>query len=755
MTKFKDDYEKLVLLLSAREQLTLAAPKNIEDLFINCDDGREDVYEENIYRAALFFLTMGAKIDPAKRNFDYAIERKATHAGVINGSFIILTSEELQSIYNDPKFLYLPLISSDWGMRQGLRHKIDLGKLIHCETPESATYLGILLDDVGRTWQSGVRYTSTNMFFGYNQLRTGVSYNVSRGLYGHEDSIAEQRTTFQKAFFGIDISAKPGAMGTSFKELRLNGIYVAYTKMPYAYSDRLTRVVFKKITHDTNGFLPYINSRNLIEVYSSLPKDCLGILEATDQEIKNFKQLFKEHKQTAARMRREMRAEMLRKRLANKLKREDLELTRIYPRTENSLMCARTHTFVHKIWKTNSIAKTLCKLNNLGYTKGVTRNITIRKSTQEMTYTLPNKDTVMTINEKWEKKGRQSGKYGKILRKVLKEQVPKFKIIDSELEQLVNHLKACTDLGEFKIVSGEDIQFWYDVGNYAEEEETGTLGSSCMRHNPEYMELYAINPDVCKMVILVKDGYLYGRALLWEGKWLDRIYGSDSTITAFKNYAKRNGYHSKSVQNSDNIDRWTHPDTGDEYEETITINLIADCEYYPYADTFIYMDTENGAISNGSIGYGAQLRSTDGQLYDDDRVYDDVDDRYINSEDAVYIDSLGYHTHVDNSGYCDITCEHFLTDDMVNLESRDEYAWRDADGVVYCEEDDVWEHVDDTFYCEYGETRYSNRSNDSVYIEEISITVHTDNVEEAYEHNGYEYNEDTMEWEESKTKEEA
>lgn len=755
MTKFKDDYEKLVVLLSHREELTLTAPNSIEGLFIICHDEREDVYIEKVYRAALLFITMGAKGNPADIYLGYGISRKATHVGVINGRLVTLTIEDFQSLNISTKFIYLPSITSDWGMREELKYKIGLGKIVHCETPESATYLGLLLDSIGRTWQSGTSYTSTNMFFGYNQLRTGVNYNVSSGLYGHEYDSRVETITFQKAFFDLDICAKPNTINKRFEELRLNGIYVAYTKMPYSYSGRLTRVVFKKTTHDIDDFIPFIAPQNVIEVYRGITADCFDILEATDQEVKNFKQLFREHKQAAAQRRREMRHAMLQKRITDKLNREDRELTKVYPRVENNLMCNRLHTYVHKIWKTNSIAKTLCKLNSLGYTKGVTRNITIRKSTQEMTYTLPNKDTVMTINERWEKKGRQSGKYGKTLRKVLTEQVPRFKIIDSELEQLVNHLKACTDLGTFEIVSGEDIQYWYDARKYADDEDTGTLGSSCMRHNTEYMELYAINPEVCKMVILVKDDSLYGRALLWEDKWMDRIYGSDSTITAFKNYAKKNGYHAKSVQNSDNVDRWTHPATGDEYEKTITINLTTDCEYYPYADTFLYIDTENGAISNDSIGYGAQLRSTDGHLYDDDRVYDDVDDRYINSDDAVYIESLGYHTHVDNSGYCDITCEHFLTDDMVRLESRDEYAWRDADGVVYCEEDDVWEHLDDTFYCEYGETQYSNRSNDSVYIEEISITVHEQNVEDVYEANGYEYNEDTMEWEESKTKEEA
>ena len=371
-----------------------------------------------------------------------------------------------------------------------------------------------------------------------------------------------------------------------------------------------------------------------------------------------------------------------------------------------------------------------------------------------MTYTLPNKDTVMTENDRWEKKGRQSGKYGKILRKVLVEQVPRFKINDSELEQLVNHLKACADNGEFQIVSGEDIQYWYDGDRYAEYEDTGTLGQSCMRHDISYMELYAKNPDVCEMVILVKDEQLYGRALLWEGKWMDRIYGSDSTITAFKAYAKRKGFHAKSAQNSDNYDRWINPETGEEYCQNITINLDTDCDYYPYADTFFFIDIEGGMISNSEIGDGSQLRSTDGDLQYENRIYDEIDDRYIHSEDAVYMDYTGYYTHVRNTGYCEITCEYYLEDDMIILSNGDA-VYEEAPDIVHCEIDDVYAHIGDTFTCEHDENIYCSESNTSEYIDELGITVHELNVEDAYLDAGYVYNDETMEWEKSKTKQEA
>jgi hypothetical protein len=260
------------------------------------------------------------------------------------------------------------------------------------------------------------------------------------------------------------------------------------------------------------------------------------------------------------------------------------------------------------------------------------------------------------------------------------------------------------------------------------------------------MELYAKNPDVCQMVILVKDDLLYGRALLWNNKFMDRIYGSDSTITAFKAYAKRKGYHCKAYQNSDCIDKWIHPETDEHYHENITIALDTNCEYYPYADTFFFIDMDGGYISNyEDCGNGAQLRSTDGDVYDDERVYDEIDERYISEGDAVWVQNNNCYTHVDNTGYCDITGDYFLTEDMVSLDTG-EYVYQDARGVIYVDEDDVYTLEDEAFVCKYDELLYANSCHNSVYLEELGMTVMEDNVSFAYEQEGYTFVEELDKW---------
>ena len=91
---------------------------------------------------------------------------------------------------------------------------------------------------------------------------------------------------------------------------------------------------------------------------------------------------------------------------------------------------------------------------------------------------------------------------------------------------------------------------------------------------------------------------------------------------------------------------------------------------------------------------------------------------------------------------------------MVELSNGD-MAYQEREDIVYCEEDDVYAHIDDTFICEHADIIYCSINNNSEHIEELDMTVHELNVEEAYTENGYEYNDETMEWEKITSKQEA
>jgi len=88
---------------------------------------------------------------------------------------------------------------------------------------------------------------------------------------------------------------------------------------------------------------------------------------------------------------------------------------------------------------------------------------------------------------------------------------------DKEVEEFVNNYKAGLEkLSEhFELVEGADIGKWYHIDTY--KKESGHLGSSCMNRAPSsYFEIYMENPKQCRMLILVEDNELVGRAILWK-----------------------------------------------------------------------------------------------------------------------------------------------------------------------------------------------------------------------------------------------
>ena len=79
----------------------------------------------------------------------------------------------------------------------------------------------------------------------------------------------------------------------------------------------------------------------------------------------------------------------------------------------------------------------------------------------------------------WTNDNRQNGKYGKIIKKVLKEQCSDFEYTLKDLEQLVNKLKGEVNGGRFSIIKGKAIAKVYA--------ETNNDVGSCMRGKPKRM----------------------------------------------------------------------------------------------------------------------------------------------------------------------------------------------------------------------------------------------------------------------------
>lgn len=238
----------------------------------------------------------------------------------------------------------------------------------------------------------------------------------------------------------------------------------------------------------------------------------------------------------------------------------------------------------------------------------------------------------------WTQTGRNSIGVGRIIRRLLQLTGQKFK--DSDIEQFVNDWKSSIDIMnnaflKFDVVSGDDIHKWYKKEHTVND---GTLGNSCMVGKPSDCHyIYTANPDVVSMVILydddgrVVDGKykshrIQGRALLWKTKegdmFMDKIYYvRDDQKELFKKYSESKGWWAK-----------RHNDGSSDFDvvqgEQIKTNVTYSVEIenwswgFPYMDSLMYFNEENGILTNSDRDYTKYLQET-WDYYDDEHDDDD------------------------------------------------------------------------------------------------------------------------------------
>ena len=249
-------------------------------------------------------------------------------------------------------------------------------------------------------------------------------------------------------------------------------------------------------------------------------------------------------------------------------------------------------------------------------------------------------DEYSEVNDKLYTTNRNPIRIGRLVNSIMS--TAKIPVTPKQIEEFTNQWKSAWEVlndafRRFDIVSGYDIVKWYDENNY--ESDESTLGGSCMRYDycQEFFGIYTENSDVVKLVILYSDSNgktvsgkytaptICGRAILWKTNqgdmFMDRIYtNNDSDVELFKQFAEKNGWWCKKVQNSSN--RFTAQRGSSTKEPTYSVDLNwADHEYYPYVDTLSYLKLNqldsrdsSGVISNEQDVIGAQydLRDTEG-----------------------------------------------------------------------------------------------------------------------------------------------
>jgi len=293
------------------------------------------------------------------------------------------------------------------------------------------------------------------------------------------------------------------------------------------------------------------------------------------------------------------------------------------------------------------------------------------------------------IEEYWTSRLRVSQKLNRFIKQVL----PSFS--DKSIEKFSNKFKTVineeTESGNFELVDGDDIIFWYNYKNYVSTD--GTLGGSCMSDGEcgRYFNIYKNNPEQCKLLILkVKDDdKIKGRAIVWKlstpdgAIFMDRVYtNKESDEIMFTNYAKRQGWIHKKVQKYGETN-FSFP-TGIKETSVLEVKLDnTDFDLYPYLDTMRYYYPEKSLLrsekSTENLGTLYTLTDTEGRYmeyddwdddYEDPLVHDDYNNQDIAESQAVWCD-------VDN-GYCH-------RDDALRLSYNGSYAFPNSKNIVYSE----------------------------------------------------------------------
>lgn len=357
---------------------------------------------------------------------------------------------------------------------------------------------------------------------------------------------------------------------------------------------------------------------------------------------------------------------------------------------------------------------------------------------------LNNKD----CNEKnpWDSKKRQKAKIGRVIKQLLHDKSA------SEIEQDVNKYKSAykqfKENQNFELVDGDDIAYWYNCDNY--EEESGTLGNSCMRDVEDgYLEMYTDNTDSVQLLILKnKEGdKLLGRALVWntkkpEGrKFMDRIYTiNPEDVEMFISYAKDKNWIYKSKQGF-NVGKFTDKNNN-EYKSIEVHIRSGQYDQYPYLDTLYYYDSDSGILSNDGY-HDMELLGTDGYPSEGEQRLE-ILKQELNQESLYYIASTyGIEYLLNNindkeylNDHVDGETEYYYSSQGDFLDSYSYYIEADEDSLIHAagmcwgifyetREDEIKEYLKDKYNFESDDEQEIKRfiANRDIKKEVIENTI--------------------------------
>lgn len=331
--------------------------------------------------------------------------------------------------------------------------------------------------------------------------------------------------------------------------------------------------------------------------------------------------------------------------------------------------------------------------------------VDIDKDGEGVTYLLSNKIERLKkegkpIEEFWTTKMRTPQKIGRFIKQLL----PKFSedALNKFILKFKTVLKESDEEVNFETVDGDDIVYWYNSKNYANQ--SGSLGGSCMggREAGRYLNCYRNNPEQCKMVILknTEGDKIRGRALLWKLSepadkiFMDRVYVNKvEDVLLFTNYAKKQGWMYKDEQLYGETYIVT-PEGGKKY---MTLEVVLDnvnYDLYPYVDTlrYFYQDIKTMSSDDTKKGHHITLTDTEGHYEewsdDDDDYNPTVYDGY-NKEDISERDAQ----------WCEYDDGYIRSSDAVRLAYNGKYAYPNSPHIVFSEYTKKWYAKTDCTFC--------------------------------------------------------
>lgn len=225
-------------------------------------------------------------------------------------------------------------------------------------------------------------------------------------------------------------------------------------------------------------------------------------------------------------------------------------------------------------------------------------------------------------------------------------------VIPNDVESFVRLYRAKFNQDEkfelMELLSGSKISHFYNCENY--KNDYGSLGGSCMSDvSGDYFDIYVYNNNVSMLVLYENESKnkITGRAIVWknllqpEGRtFMDRIYTNNSSDEQiFKEYAINKGWLYKGLQSYGPDGAIEDPINNTQRTMKLVCQLNPEHhDYYPYMDTMIYYNPNNGKISNRTTGMIYLLQSTGGDYESLDDDYNEVWSNYHN-EDIIESDA--------------------------------------------------------------------------------------------------------------------